>query len=194
MNIRSSQARLALSAALAFGAVFGMPAAGQSLSTVAASEAPEQAIVQTQTNDPMAAITTQLNNNLNSNNTKNNNTKPSKYAYKTYVANAGTQAQVNACTGGVTNMTAVTDYLTKVEGKTKTYYPIHNECGGRPILSLKVGQTVLIDNVGKYKVVDTRDVARGAKASELVGMPGSALIQTCHDSGPMMRVVALAKI
>jgi len=117
----------------------------------------------------------------------------SKYAYKTYVANSGDQHQVDACTGGVTNMTAVTDYLTRVEGTSKLYLPIHNECGGRPILDLEVGEKVLIDGVGKYEVVALRNITRGAKASALAGLPGSILLQTCFDTGNQMRVVSLTK-
>jgi len=119
----------------------------------------------------------------------------SKYGFKTYRANAGGQEAIDACTGGLTNMTAVSEYLTLVEGKPKRYYPIHNHCGGRPILELKLGDLVLIENAGKYRVVGDRDVTIGSKASVLLDMPGDTIIQTCYDStSDRMRAVALEKI
>ncbi|MCL1799803.1 MAG: hypothetical protein FWG25_00345 [Promicromonosporaceae bacterium] len=115
---------------------------------------------------------------------------PSKYAdieisYYTFVANSGTQAEVNACTGGLTYFPSVSEYL------GRAYYPIHNECGGRPILKLVVDDYVFIADVGIYQVVAIQDVSRGDTASALVDMPGQIFLQTCHDTGNKMRVVSL---
>jgi len=118
----------------------------------------------------------------------------STYALETYIANTGGQEQVNECAGGLTNLTAVSDYLTRVEGSPKINLPIHNECGGRPILELQDGDLVLIENLGEFVVVADRTVERGGDADDLLGLPGTVLLQTCHDSGNQMRVVALAAV
>lgn len=117
-----------------------------------------------------------------------------EYALETYIANVGGQEQLNACTGGLTNMAAVSNYLTKVEGTPKLNLPIHNECGGQPILGLEEGDKVLIDGLGEFEVVAERTVLRGGTAKDLIGLPGSVLLQTCHDTGNEMRVVALEPI
>ncbi|MDR2723074.1 MAG: SH3 domain-containing protein [Cellulomonadaceae bacterium] len=109
----------------------------------------------------------------------------SKYAWQTYVANVDSQAAVDACTGGLTYSPEVSKYA------GKAYYPIHNNCHGLPILSLKNGDKVFIDGVGAFVVVGSRDVTRGDGASALKGMPGTTLLQTCYTTGDKMRVVAL---
>ncbi|MDR2704092.1 MAG: hypothetical protein LBB58_07110 [Cellulomonadaceae bacterium] len=189
--IRSSQVAIALSACAVLGSIqapaVAAPVAANVVSvaevaTVADTAAKNDTAAKAENKAPKTATTSAKKANL-----------TSKYAYKTHLANAGGQAAIDECTGGLTNMTAVTEYLSAVEGASKAYYPIHNECGGRPILSLKVGEKVLIENIGKFEVVATRNITRGEKATVLAGMPGSVLIQTCFDKGDEMRVVALAK-
>ena len=109
----------------------------------------------------------------------------SAYDFESYIANSGGQDAVDECTGGLTDMTVVGDYI------GKAYYPIHNYCGGRPILELEVGATVYIAEVGEFTVVATHDVLRGDNADALAELPGTVLIQTCHDEGDGMRVAAL---
>jgi len=111
-------------------------------------------------------------------------TEAPEYAFDTYVANTGEQDAVDACTGGVTYMPSVANYV------GKAYYPIHNYCGGTPILSLENGDQVRIDDV-TYTVIDSVDVERGDDASVIANLPGSALLQTCYENSNAMRVVAI---
>ena len=117
-----------------------------------------------------------------------------QYAFTTFVANTGGQEAVDKCTGGLTNNPEIGDYLAYVESRNKVYYPIHNHCGGRPILSLGIGDLVQIKDVGDYIVVETRDVQKGDDATVIEGLPGGIVLQTCHDSGSGMRAVSLVQI
>jgi len=109
----------------------------------------------------------------------------SDYAFDTYVANTGEQDAVDACAGGVTYMPSVAEYV------GKAYYPIHNYCGGTPILSLENGDQVRIDDV-TYTVVGSVDVQRGDDATAITNLPGTALLQTCYENSNAMRVVAIS--
>jgi hypothetical protein len=110
-----------------------------------------------------------------------------RVSYYTYVANTGDQQTVNKCAGGLTYYTEISEFM------GKPYYPIHNECGGRPILRLKVGDLVSIHQNGVYEVIAIQDVTRGDTALELLTLPGDAYLQTCFDSGNEMRVVGLKR-
>ena len=110
---------------------------------------------------------------------------PSKYAFQSYVANVDSQEAVDACTGGLT----YSPDISKILGKE--YYPIHNYCGGMPILALTTGNKVNIEGVGTYTVVDTRDVVRGDTTAVLAGIKGTVLLQTCYPNSTKMRVVGL---
>jgi len=109
----------------------------------------------------------------------------SAYDFSTRIVNEGGQAEIDSCKGGLTKMTSVTNYV------GKGYYPIHNECGGAPILDLAEGSTVHIDGLGGFVVVEILDVMRGDDASLIKNLAGDILLQTCHNSGNGMRVVAL---
>ena len=106
--------------------------------------------------------------------------------FTTRVANIGGQNEIDECTGGLTEMETVSEYL------GRPYYPIHYECGGAQILNLKEGEQVHIDDVGDYLVLTTTDINRGDTAAALKDFPGEAILQTCHPTGPKMRVVTLA--
>lgn len=108
-----------------------------------------------------------------------------KIVWRTHVSNHGGQRAVDRCRGGLTR------WHTKLYGKT--YYPIHNYCGGSKILHLKKGQVIKIGKK-KYKVVSIRKVRRGAKASAIRGMKGSALLQTCYWGSSKMRVVGVKRV
>ena len=110
---------------------------------------------------------------------------PSKYAFQSYVANVDSQEAVDACTGGLT----YSPEISKILGKQ--YYPIHNYCGGMPILELTTGNKVNIEGVGIFTVVDTVDVVRGDTTSKLTGIKGTVLLQTCYPNSTKMRVVGL---
>jgi hypothetical protein len=111
-----------------------------------------------------------------------------RISYFTYVANVGDQQTINECTGGLTFYTEISDFV------GKPYYPIHNECGGKPILQLKLGDLVSIHQVGVFEVISLDDVVRGDTAIELLTMKGDAYLQTCFDTGDGMRVVGLGKL
>ena len=110
------------------------------------------------------------------------------YTFSTWVANIDDQAAVDQCTGGLTYSPPISDYV------GKPYYPMHNHCGGLPILSLQAGDTVHIEGVGVFTVVGSKDVTQGDSAEALLGLPGDALIQTCYSTGNKMRVVELASV
>jgi sRNA-binding protein len=109
----------------------------------------------------------------------------SPFAWTSYVSNSGDQSAVDACTGGLTNFTAVTNYV------GKPYLAQHNHCGGAPILSLQNGQQVTIDGV-TYTVIDSLDVLKTDRADVLLNVAGSVLVQTCYPgNSAYMRVVGL---
>ena len=110
---------------------------------------------------------------------------PSKFAFQSYVANVDSQEAVDACTGGLTYSPEISNIL------GKSYYPIHNYCGGMPILELKNGDLVNVQDVGVFKVVEARDVTRGDTTSVLAGIKGQILLQTCYPNSTKMRVVGL---
>lgn len=104
-------------------------------------------------------------------------------AWQVTVVNSGGQDAVNACAGGLTR------WFENVDGKP--YYPIHRGCGGTPILSLHLGDRVLVDGT-PWLVTDSRDVARGATYADAAGLNGQILVQTCYGDPSVMRIVALA--
>jgi hypothetical protein len=95
------------------------------------------------------------------------------------------QQAIDECTGGLTYSPDISDIL------HKSYYPIHNVCGGMPILDLQTGNSVYIQGVGSFQVVDSLDVERGDKTSVLSGITGDVLLQTCYPNSKKMRVVGL---
>jgi len=109
-------------------------------------------------------------------------------AFYTYVANIGDQSDVDACAGGLTYFIEVAEYL------RKPYYPIHNYCGGQPILSLHPGDLVMIRQLGEFKVVSGINVLPGDTARSLAGLAGDIYLQTCYDDQQTMRVVGLDRI
>lgn len=110
------------------------------------------------------------------------------YAWTSYVANVDSQAAIDQCTGGLT-------YSPDISGALgKSYYAIHNHCHGMPILSLRNGDLVLIDGVGIFKVVDSRDVSQGDTTAAIRGIGGQILLQTCYTTGSAMRVVGLDQV
>lgn len=118
----------------------------------------------------------------------NPNREFTEYDWITFVANRGGQEAVDACLGGLTDMTAQAQLTNK---GYLGYFPIHNHCGGEPILNLETGDHVFIRGYGAFQVVGLRDVEQGDTTRALAGLPGVILLQTCHETGTEMRVVAL---
>ncbi|GAB2453686.1 SH3 domain-containing protein [Xylanimonas ulmi] len=115
--------------------------------------------------------------------------QPAPIAWRTWLANSAdgvAQAAIDACTGGLTQVRGVGDYL------GVTYLAIHRHCGGKPVLALRVGDLVEIQGLGVYRVVSSRDVAAGLEngADQVIGLSGSVMIQSCYANGSM-RVVGL---
>ncbi|WP_251153818.1 hypothetical protein [Cellulosimicrobium sp. Marseille-Q4280] len=114
---------------------------------------------------------------------------PSGVAWSTRIVNSGGQGAVDACAGGVTR------WSSNIEGKA--YLPIHEHCGGSPILSLGMGQMVAISGGGLdgvYQVVDSRNVAKGDSVTAAYGIGGSVLLQTCYVNSNLMRIVGVVKV
>ena len=110
----------------------------------------------------------------------------SAVVFSTYVANVGGQIQIDACTGGLTDVTAVDQVI------GKPYYAMHYQCGGAPILSLNIGDRLSVNGTA-YVVVDTRVVNDGDSTDAIVGVQGSAYLQTCYEDGTQtMRVVGIS--
>lgn len=71
------------------------------------------------------------------------------------------------CDGGLTHNLEVSDWL------GAKYLPIHVHCGGAPILSLRLGDTVTITDIGVFKVADFRSIPFGnIPATALSGLTG----------------------
>jgi len=115
------------------------------------------------------------------------------FAWTTTVSNSGEQAEIDLCAGGLTLMNSVSDWL------NRPYYPIHHDCGGKPILYLELGDLVQIDNIA-YRVVDSKDVLEDVHADAFADIAGDAIIQTCYpweknvDGQILMRAVGLEKL
>jgi len=105
--------------------------------------------------------------------------------FHTYIANYGDQSEVDACTGGLTYFVAVANHV------GKPYFPIHNYCGGHPLMNLRIGDLVSIRQLGVFEIVSMRDVSLGDTASMIKGLPGEIYLQTCYDEGQPMRVLGL---
>lgn len=98
-------------------------------------------------------------------------------------------AQVDRCDG---TFIGLTDYA-RVEGLQDTY-AAHNRCGGDQILYLDMGEVFFV-NGEEYVVTDLRDLRkRESKVSELLGMEGDVIFQSCFYNSSWMRFVAAEKL
>lgn len=108
------------------------------------------------------------------------------------VVNSGGQDAIDACAGGLTAMQSSSGG----PFHEVPYLVIHNYCGGQPILSLNVGDTVNLTSGGldgTYSVIGARDVNRGDSTDVLAGLGGDVLLQTCYFNSTVMRVVVIAR-
>ncbi len=74
-------------------------------------------------------------------------------------------------------------------------YAAHNNCGGDIILSWSVGDKISLSNNGKiYEVAASTDVAKFGPTSQLEGLPGEILLQTCYYGQDLMRIISLSEV
>jgi len=107
--------------------------------------------------------------------------------WHTHISNYGGQAAVDECLGGLTDFTAVSQWL------GRPYWPIHLHCGGKPILQIAVGDRISVAEHGVFEAVQLRDVVPGG-AGQIRDMIGDVFVQTCHDhTATSMRVVSLVR-
>lgn len=107
-------------------------------------------------------------------------------AWRVEVTNNGSQAAVDACSGGLTHFT---DDAYQVPSN-KAYYAIHRNCGGTNVLGLELADIVVIEGIS-FQVVDTRDVADETAFWPVEEMPGNVLLQTCYETKGLRRLVSL---
>ncbi|MDF1477750.1 hypothetical protein PYV02_01480 [Leifsonia sp. H3M29-4] len=127
----------------------------------------------------------------------------SDVSWETFVTNTGGQAEIDRCTGGLTDMTTFTG--NNWEGGR--YFGLHRHCGGWSALALSTGQIVTIDNV-RYQVIGATAIPRpgynapglpfvswNASYDQVETLGGDAYIQSCReDKNQGTRVVALVQI
>lgn len=86
----------------------------------------------------------------------------------------------------------------RVEAALQPVYAAHNNCGGDIILTWSTGQHVTVigqdGQDGTYVVSDSRDVAKhGSTTSDVLGLNGDLLLQSCYWGQDTMRFVALTQ-
>lgn len=107
--------------------------------------------------------------------------------YSIAVANSGGEEALDACTGGFTKMDQ-----DGMEGKT--IIAAHNNCGGDILLPIVVGDQVVIEGQGTYRVAETRDTEKSIYPSAIVDMKGEILVQTCYYGVQKMKFLALEPV
>jgi len=74
----------------------------------------------------------------------------------------------------------------------------HNGCDGDVILPLVVGDEIVIDDgegLGRYRVIDSRNTSKvWAAVSELEGMSGDFVLQTCLYGRPYMLFLGVERV
>ena len=101
----------------------------------------------------------------------------------------GGTREVDSCDG---KFIGLSEYR-RMEGLQDTY-AAHNRCNGDQILYLGRGDTLFIDGV-EYRVTDLRDLRkRNSKISELVGIEGEIILQSCFYNSLWMRFVGVEKV
>jgi hypothetical protein len=106
--------------------------------------------------------------------------------FETFIGTTVADGITIGCDGGLTHNIGVSEYL------GAKYLPIHNYCGGFPILDLRIGDSVIIAEVGEFAVVDFRSVPFGnIPATSLRGLAGEVILQTSYRDNSAMRAVGL---
>lgn len=105
----------------------------------------------------------------------------------------GTPRTLDRCDGTFTRILAYEE----TSGVLPTW-AAHNGCDGDVILPLQLGDTLMIeggDAPGLYEVVDSRQTAKQwAAVSELEGMHGDFVLQTCFYGRPHMLFLGVERV
>lgn len=97
----------------------------------------------------------------------------------------GGDKEVDACSGAFTEMEAYRP------GLDIPWYSAHNNCNGQDILSLQVGDEFIVEGQGKYVVTDFKEEYKeGTFVSDLVGIKGDIILQTCYWNSNLMKIIA----
>jgi len=108
-------------------------------------------------------------------------------AWTTTVTGSGDSAAVDACTGGLTEFTAMSRDL------GVPAYAIHSYCGGEPVLALQVGDEIAIDGV-RHRVATANDYPLFSSTEVMQGLRSDAFLQTCDLVAGQARVLGLEKL
>lgn len=106
--------------------------------------------------------------------------------WATTVTNSGGSDAVNACTGGLTNFTAMSEDL------GVPAYAIHSYCGGEPVLKLNVGEIIAIDGQ-QYRVASRNDFPLFGSTEVMHDLKADAFLQACDLAKGNSRVLGLVK-
>lgn len=98
--------------------------------------------------------------------------------------NSGDSDAVNACTGGLTNFSAMTNDL------GVPVYAIHSYCGGEPVLKLNVGDQISIDGV-RYRVASRNDFPLFSSTEVMHNLKADAFLHTGDLAKGTSRVLGL---
>lgn len=101
----------------------------------------------------------------------------------------GGEAELDHCTGEFIELVSY-----RIDGVLPVY-AAHNNCGGDIILAWPMGQVVRVEGSDVlYEVVDERHTRRDASVSDLIGMRGEFVVQTCYYGENRMRFLGLAPV
>lgn len=101
----------------------------------------------------------------------------------------GGDKELDYCNGKFIEMI---DYQ-KVRDVNKIY-SAHNSCGGATIIPLNHGDEIIVSGT-KYTVVSIKNSPKvGTGVTDLIGMEGDIILQTCYYRSSMMKFVGLEKV
>lgn len=107
---------------------------------------------------------------------------------------SGGDPEVDRCDGTFTEMLA----YQKTTYEVPPVWAAHNNCGGDVVLPLKTGDVIELNRNGEstvVKVVDIREASKlTGKTSDLHGMKGSLVLQSCYYGVDTMRFVGVEAV
>lgn len=109
------------------------------------------------------------------------------------VGHIGGAAELELCDGTFTQV------ISYEEGGLQPTFLAHNGCGGSPVLYAELGSIVKVTSIEgvtkEYKVVSERILPQiGSYASDVVGLEGDILLQTCYWDWETMRFIGLESL